>query len=190
MENDKHLFSQIKRADKKSFELLFRKYYAPLCVYARGYIKDEDDCEELVQGFFFKLWENKSKIDINSSVNSYLYSSIRNRCLNFIKHQKIRDEYQSNMQNSERIDNYNSSNFIEVDLIDKINKCIESLPNRRREIFILSREHGLKYKEIAEKLEISVKTVETQMGHALKDLRDKLKEYRQHLISFFIYKCL
>lgn len=190
MENDKDLFFQIKQGNKQGFELLFRSYYAPLCLFARKYIKDEDDCEEVVQSFFLKMWEKKAKIDINTSVKSYLYSSIRNRCLNYIKHQKIKLDYHNEVQYTTKNEDYNSSDFIEVDLIKKIKKSIESLPNRRREIFILSREHGLKYREIAEKLGISVKTVETQMGHALKDLREKLKDYKQLLISFFIFKNL
>lgn len=187
MENDKILFSQIKEGDKQSFELLFRSYYAPLCLFAKKYIKDEDDCEELVQSFFLKIWEKKASIVINTSVKSYLYGSIRNRSLNFIKHQKIKQDYQAEIVYSTTNEDYNSSNFMEVDLISKINKSIESLPGRRREIFVLSREHGLKYKEIAEKLGISIKTVETQMGHALKDLREKLKDYKQLLSSFFIF---
>jgi RNA polymerase sigma-70 factor (ECF subfamily) len=74
---------------------------------------------------------------------------------------------------------------MEVDLVEKIERSIAALPDRRREIFTLSREQGLKYREIAEKLGISIKTVETQMGQALKDLRENLKEYQQLLVSFF-----
>lgn len=188
MENDKELFFRIKQGDKQSFEELFRAYYKPLCLFAHKYVYDEDDCEEIVQTFFLKLWEQRSKISINTSVKSYLFSSIRNRCFNYIKHQKIKQEYQSEVMYAEKSKRNDSYEFTEIDLVEKINKSIQSLPNRRREIFILSREHGLKYKEIAEKMGISIKTVETQMGSALKDLREKLKDYKQLFISFFLFR--
>jgi len=184
MLNEQELFLQIRQGDKKGFEMLFRAYYAPLCAFSRKYIKDADDCEEIVQGFFLKLWDKRNTLEINTSVKNYLFSSIRNRCLNHIKHEKIKQEYQSEILRTPetRID---STNFImEVDLVDKIDRSIAALPTRRREIFILSREHGLKYREIAEKLGISIKTVETQMGQALKELRENLKEYQQLLVSF------
>ena len=186
MENDKNLFIQINKGNKQSFEQLFKLYYAPLILFAKSYIGDEDECEELVQGFFLKLWEDRRKINITTSVKSYLFSSVRNRCLNLIKHQKIKQAYQQQMMSAPAEENQASNFFLEPDLMEKINQSIDSLPPRRREIFILSREHGLKYREIAEQLNISIKTVETQMGQALKDLREQLKDYKQLLISFFI----
>jgi len=185
MTDDRNLFLQIKQSDKKSFESLFRAYYAPLCQFSRKYVKDKDDCEEIVQGFFLKLWDKREELDINLSVKNYLFSSIRNRCLNHIKHEKIKLEYQSEiLKNPDR--QIDTTNFImEVDLIDRIDQSIAALPARRREIFVLSREHGLKYREIADQLGISIKTVETQMGQALKELRENLKDYKRLLISFF-----
>lgn len=188
MENDKNLYQQIRKGDKKSFEVLFKAYYAPLCVFARKYIYDPDESEEVVQAFFLKFWDDRGKIEITTSVKSYLFSSVRNRCLNYIKHQKIRQDYQSDVMNNADLENHSSNYFMEIDLMQKINDSIDSLPKRRREIFILSREHGLKYREIADQMGISIKTVEAQMGQALKDLRDKLKDYQQLLISFFFCK--
>jgi RNA polymerase sigma-70 factor (ECF subfamily) len=184
MEADKQLFNQIKTGNKQSFELLFKKYYAPLCKFAYQYIHDHDECEEIVQAFFTSIWEKRKQTDINKSIKNYLYNSVRNRCFNYIKHLKIKTNYQIEARFAEI---ENSNIFLEPGLIDRIHQSINELPNRRREIFILSREHGLKYREIAEKLDISVKTVEAQMGHALRELRDKLKEYRQFLVSFVIH---
>lgn len=186
MGTDNNLFHQIKHGDKQSFELLFKSHYAPLCSFANNYIKDKDDCEEIVQTFFLKLWERKSEIDINTSIKNYMFSSVRNSCLNYIKHQKIKASYQTEILYTNNLNDNIYENFLEVDLIHKIEKIIAELPDKRREIFILSREQGLKYREIADKLQISIKTVETQMGHALKDLRDKLKDYQSILITFFI----
>jgi RNA polymerase sigma-70 factor, ECF subfamily len=184
MTDDRNLFLLIKKSDKNSFEILFRTYYASLCQFSRKYVKDKDDCEEIVQGFFMKLWDKREELDINASVKNYLFSSIRNRCLNYIKHEKIKLEYQSEIiKNPDS--QFDTTNFImEVDLIDRIDQSIAALPDRRREIFVLSREHGLKYREIADQLGISIKTVETQMGQALKELREKLKDYQRLLISF------
>lgn len=186
MENEKELFLQIREGNKQSFEKLFRFYYAPLCHFSRRYINDPADCEEIVQGFFLKVWEKRRELDINASVKNYLFSSVRNRCLNYIKHQKIKQNYKAGVQgkNDEHLnpDDY----LLEVDLQNKIREGINSLPPRRRQIFMLSREEGLKYREIAEKLGISIKTVETQMGQALKDLREKLSIYKHLLITFFL----
>ena len=185
MTNEQEMFLKIKQGDKKSFEILFKTYYSPLCCFSRKYIRDSDDCEEIVQGFFMKLWDKRNDLDINTSVKNYLFSSVRNRCLNYIKHEKIKTEYQTDVLKNPEIQIDSSSFIMEVDLVEKIDQSIAALPARRREIFILSREHGLKYREIAEKLGISIKTVETQMGQALKDLRESLKEYKRLLVSFF-----
>jgi RNA polymerase sigma-70 factor (ECF subfamily) len=184
MIDDRDLFILIKQGDKKSFETLFRKYYAPLCHFSRKYVKDKDDCEEIVQGFFMKIWDKRGDLDITTSVKNYLLSSIRNRCLNYIKHEKIKLGYQAEVMKNPN-GQIDTTNFImEVDLIERIDQSIASLPARRREIFVMSREQGLKYREIADQLGISIKTVETQMGQALKELRENLKEYKRLLISF------
>jgi RNA polymerase sigma-70 factor, ECF subfamily len=188
MTNDRDLFLKIQQGDKNSFEILFKTYYASLCHFSRNYIKDQDDCEEVVQGFFLKIWEKRAELDINTSVKNYLFSSIRNRCLNHIKHQKIKLNYQSEILSNPENTIDTSCFFLEIDLIEKIDKSIATLPNRRREIFLLSREQGLKYREIADQLGISIKTVETQMGQALKDLREKLKEYQNLLITFLWFQ--
>jgi len=184
--NDKELFEQVKKDNKQSFERLFRSYYAPLCLFAKRYISDSDDCEEIVQNFFFNLWERRASININTSIKNYLFSSIRNRCLNHIKHSKIKLEYQTETIRS--MENNASGNFDypEIDLMEKISSSIEALPKRRREIFKMSREEGLKYQEIADHLEISVKTVEVHMGLALKSLRESLRVYKQFFVSFFM----
>lgn len=186
MTDERDLFIKIRQGDKRSFEVLFRTYYSPLCVFSRRFIKDKDDCEEVVQGFFLKIWEKRDELDINQSVKNYLFSSIRNRCLNYIKHQKITQEYQSEvLKNPENSVEY-AGYFMEVDLEKKIETSIASLSDRRREIFLMSRDQGLKYREIADKLGISIKTVETQMGQALKELRENLKEYKNLIVAFLL----
>lgn len=186
MKDENQLVEQFKKGNKQSFEILFRSYYAPLCLFATKYVSNNDDCEEIVQELFFKLWENRKTLQITSSVKGYLFSSIKNQCFNYLKHQKIKNKHQA-----ETIREYENSldsdfDFPETGLLQKISESIEALPPRRREIFKLSREQGLKYQEIADQLGLSVKTVETHLGLALKSLRETLKQYRQILISFFM----
>jgi RNA polymerase sigma-70 factor (ECF subfamily) len=187
MDHENKLFHQIKKGDEKSFELLFKTYYAPLCLFATKYTKNEKDSEEIVQNFFVKLWEKKSQININTSLKSYLFSAVRNHCFNHLKHQKIKLNYQTDLFNTLNHEIKTDQYFMEIGLMKKIDSCIQALPKRRREIFLLSREQGLKYREIADQLGLSIKTVEAQMGHALKELRKQLKDYKQIFISIILF---
>ncbi len=181
---EKTLFETIQQGDEKAFEQLFKSHYAHLCLFATKNIEDEIAAEQIVQDFFVKFWEKRNQLNIESSLKNYLFRSIKNLCLNFIKHNKIRTQYAQHMISEAEKNNFND-NFIEVDLAKKIEQSIQSLPEKRQEIFRMSREEGLKYREIAEKLKISIKTVEAQMGLAIKTLRDKLKDYNTFL--FFIH---
>lgn len=183
--NNKELFEQIKTGNKQSFELLFRTYYAPMCLLAQKYLRDKDECEDVVQKVFVKIWEKRKSININSSASNYLFTAVRNQCINHIQHQKIKQQHQNYTLNNYQNENINEIDFPEPGLMSKIEKSIEALPPRRREIFRLSREEGLKYHEIADKLGLSVKTIETHLGLALKSLRESLKEYRKLIISIF-----
>jgi len=184
MEEDLQLFQEIKKGDKAVFKKLFKAYYAPLCLYSNQFLKDHDDCEEVVQNLFLKIWEKRESIEITSSVRSYLFGSVRNSCLNWLKHRKIQLDYQKTTILNESGNETYGSYFLEVGLLEKIEEAISGLPERRREIFLLNREKGMKYREIADLLGLSVKTVETQMGQALKTLRETLSMYRNHVIAF------
>lgn len=175
---DIELIDKIRKGNESAFEELFRNYYAPLCLFACKYI-DEDNAEELVQDFFARIWENRHLINIHSSVNQYLFQSVKNRCYNFIKQQKVKRSHIPQIKRELDHEEDISAYFMNHELFRKIEKSIQSLPPKRREIFRLSREEGLKYREIAEKLNISIKTVETQMGLALKHLRETLKDFKQ-----------
>jgi RNA polymerase sigma-70 factor (ECF subfamily) len=174
---EKDLFERMKKSDEKAFEILFHKYYGHLCLFATKIINDDVAAEEIVQDFFVKLWEKKDHLFIETSVKNYVFRSVKNLCLNFIQHNKTKLLYAqiviSEVENQFTDDN----NYPEPDLQVKIEESINSLPEKRREIFRLSRQEGLKYHEIANKLNISIKTVETQMSLAMKTLRDKLKNY-------------
>ena len=171
-----------------AFEELFKTYYKPLCSYARYYLKDPDESEEVVQGMFMQLWEKKDSTRITTSVKSYLYSSVRNNCLNRIKHMKIRSEHREHvLKNSDKSSDTVMDKVIGKELEQQITSAIEGLPEQCGLIFRLSRHGDLKYAEIAEHLDLSVKTVENQMGKALRVLREKLNAYLVPMAVVFIH---
>ncbi len=181
---EKIIFEKLKNGDKKAFEIFFYTYYGYLCFFANGIIHDHIAAEEIVQDFFVKLWEKRDRIFIETSVKNYFFRSVKNLCLNHIKHNNTKAKYAQNFL--EEIENNYSEDVIfqEVDLARKIEESINSLPGKRQEIFRLSREEGLKYIEIAERLNISIKTVEAQISLAIKTLREKLKDYYSFLTFF------
>lgn len=172
---DKELIIQIKNGNEKAFDILFKKYYAPLARFAKMFTKNEDNADEVVQTFFVKLWEQKLKLKISSSVKSYLYTSIRNASLNFIKKEKTRTIYEDKVELDDTKDNI--ANFERFNLA--YNEALNKLPQRTKQVFILSKNEGLTYKEIADYLHISAKTVENNMGIAFKKLREFLMPYKQ-----------
>lgn len=175
-----------KTITKTAFETIFNEHYSNLCAYGNNFLKDIEASEEVVQEVFFKLWINRDSLEITTSLKSYLFRAVRNSSLNVLKHVGIREDYK---QHNERIiqmeEKSQEDQVIVSELEEKIRKAIDALPLERRKIFIMSRYDGLKYKEIAEKLGISVKTVENQMGSALKSLRTELADYMPWVIIFF-----
>lgn len=170
------------------FENLFKSNYAELCGYANTYLNDVEASEEIVQAFFVKFWESKESVKVKTSQRSYLFTSIKNACLNQIKHIKVREEYKEINQREMENSQYAVDEQYEASELDqKIRESIELLPEGRKRVFIMSRFEGLKYKEIAEKLKISVKTVENQMGSAIKHLKSELADYLVSLILLMNY---
>jgi len=180
---DKDLFEKIKTGDEKAFESLFHFYYGYLCLYATKVLKNDSAAEEIIQDFFVKLWEKREQLNIETSLKNYLFRSVKNLCINHIQHNKTKIRHVQNVLSENETNFSDDDNYPEIDLSIKIEESINSLPEKRKEIFRLSRQEGLKYHEIATKLNISIKTVETQMSLAIKTLREKLKNY----ISFFTF---
>ena len=172
---------------KQDFKKLYEDHYANLCRYGRKYIREMEKVEDIVHEVFINLWDKRTTIDTSKPVKSYLYRSVGNRCLNYIRdHKKFAVD--SEMLEF-RADSSGSDSLMEtVELESKINGLIESLPDRCREVFKLNRFEELKYKEIAVELNISIKTVEAQMSKALKTLRVGLKDYLK-LIIFICLNC-
>lgn len=177
--NEQEYWQQVRQGDKKAFERLFNTYYSPLCNYAASLLKNIDDAEEVVQNTFFNIWNKREVLGINTSFKSYMYRAVHNDCLNKIKHGKVRALYAADYKTSVGANTGgNGSEILEAkELSSQITNAIASLPEQCGIVFKLSRFENLKYAEIAEQLEISVKTVENHMGKALKLLRAELKEY-------------
>lgn len=163
-----------KHLSKLEFEQLFRQYYKELVLFAQSYLKSAAEAEEVVQDVFVGRWENRDTLTIHHSERAFLYTAVRNQCLNHLKHNKVRDRHAVFVAEHSDIQNAPTD---EKELSALIAVAIANLPPKCREIFELSRFDGLKYKEIAEQLGISEKTVENQMGKALKMMRDQLSDF-------------
>ena len=167
-----------------SFSELYLMYYPKLVRFAKEFVVLEEDAENITQDVFTDLWERRDAIDHIENVNAYLFRLVRNRCLDYLKHKVFEQKYAETVQASFEIElNLKLQSLDRVDVSDisegnemerLVRDAINSLPKRCRDIFLLSRMKGLKYREISEKLGISVNTVECQMGIALKKLRVKL----------------
>ena len=194
---DVHLeiFRRIANSDVHAYEILFKEYYKFLCSYAFGLTKDRNAAEEIVEDFFVELWNNRQKIHINTSVRSYFVGSIHNRCLNYLQREK--PKYISSDDISALIGKEGTAgdylitpplpSLLTGELEHALTKAIEMLPQNCREIFKLSRFSDLNYEEVAQKLDISVNTVKTQMKIALRKLREILKDYLV-VFLFFIFR--
>jgi len=175
---EQQLLSTLKAGDITAFEMLFRTYYQPLCNYAYTFVQDRDEAEEVVQSAFTSVWEKKDGIEIHTAMKPYLYAMVRNACLNLIKHQKIKKQHaEVELAMGERSVESVSRTVMASELEGRIFIAMEKLPEQCRLVFKLSRFEELKYAEIADQLAISIKTVENQMGKALKIMREELKDY-------------
>ncbi|WP_245843497.1 RNA polymerase sigma-70 factor [Niastella vici] len=166
-------------ASEREFEQLFKEHFKSLYAYAFTILKNEAIAEEIVQNVFYKVWEKKIPDTIQISLKAYLYKAVYHESLNYLKHQKIKARYQLHVmqQSNNHTDQGASRKILVKELEEKLREAMNALPQQCRTIFQLSRFEGLKYQEIAEQLGISVKTVENQMGKALKQLRVKLIDY-------------
>ena len=177
----------IQALDADGFEQLFKNHFSGLCFFAQRYVKDFDAAKEIVQDAFFNLWEKRDTIDMDRPVKSYLTMVIHNKCSNYLRDNNKFDAYVLHIENLLDIPEYvDADSMVESELKSKIDVAISELPEKCREVFVMNRYDNLKYLEIAERLQISVKTVETQMSKALQMMRIQLAEYLTVFIAFII----
>lgn len=183
-EKENLLFSEIKNGNEEAFNRAFDLYYSRLCFFADKLLNDFDLSRSVVQQVFVDLWIKRDKLQV-VLLKSYLFQSVRNAALDLLKHKKAELRYLLTLNQNEQ--GQFGDQLEEAELADRINRAIQNLPEKCREIFILCRFEELKYAEIAIRLNISVKTVEMQISIALKKLRKELSEYQMiQLLTFFI----
>ena len=182
------IFNRMVEGDKEAFKFFFEKYYTDLCNLMNFYLHNPEISEEIVQDIFVYFWEKKENIEIKSSVKSYLIKASKNKGLNYFRNEKIRLNIQEKLVkiNGNYFDELPENSFDAQQLRELIDKSVNSLPPKCREIFILAKKKELSYKDIAKKLGISVKTVENQMGKALKILREILRPYYNEIFALFL----
>ena len=180
---EKWLIEKFKKGDNSAFETIFKAYYSELHNYAIGIIGDLEASEDIIEELFIWLWENRKSVRVESSLEAYLIKIIHNRCLNYVKHQKVKQKYLNENLRLRAIEEKVQEDYIEFfknqeydNNEEKIRTAIENLPEQCRKIFIMNRFDELKYREIAQKLDISLSTVKNQMSIALKKIKDDLKQ--------------
>jgi RNA polymerase sigma-70 factor (ECF subfamily) len=168
----------LKEGSVDAINLCFDLYYAALCSTANYYVKQPTLAEEIVQGVFVDFWINRDKIPEHSSVKGHLMLSVKHDCLDYLKHKKIEEQYADHFKD-EMMDSYEDifDDLVNKDLQRALNSAINKLPIQCREIFLMSRFKYMSYKEIAATLSLSLKTVENQMGKALKIVRIELDPF-------------
>jgi len=183
--DESNLVRRLISGDQTAFELLFRYYYPGLVVFASNIVLNRDEAEEIVQDFFVRLWENRSAVKPGNTFKSYVFTSVKNRSINFLKNASVKqhviDELKKQMETEMR---FNPDIYVDSEIQQKLKAAFEKLPQRTAEIFTLSRFKGFSNTEIAENLGLSKRTVETQISNALKILRKELKSHTTLLLFF------
>ena len=161
-----------------NFDRIYVTYYSRMLRFAKEYVLFDEDAENVVQDVFLLLWEKREVLDIQVSLVSYLFSLVKNRSLDYLRHKVVAEEYRQVLTfKLSALEQLNYTFTSEEDIEQAVTKAIDKLPERCREIFLKSRIEGMKYREIADELDISMNTVENQMSIALKKLRIELKDY-------------
>lgn len=177
MENETAGIQLIDVGSEVLFERTFKTHFKALHAYACTILRSEAMAEEMVQNVFYKLWEKRGQVNIKESLSAYLYRSVYYECLNHAKHTKVKNAHQSHVSYHDRdIEQANERTSLR-ELEQRLAAALKDLPEQCRTIFQMSRFEELKYREIADQLGLSVKTVENQMGKALRILREKLVDF-------------
>ncbi len=187
--SDEILSVELKANSQAAFQVIFRQHYDTVCKTIRRFIRENDTIEDLAQDVFVRFWERRHQIEIKTSIGAYIHRMAINEALSYLR--KKKKFQQDNIENLSLPNK--ESDTVQVmegeELRLKIKKAIDCLPPKCRTVFLLSRHEEMSYKQIAEKLEISIKTVENQIGKALKIMREQLKEHLHTLILAGFWDC-
>ena len=178
---DAELVRRIRAGDERALEVVFRSHYAGMASFVQRFVRSPDLAEELVQDVFLKLWTKREQLAEIETLRTYLFRAARNTALNYLRRMKLERRWAEEQgTDTEPLTTFAADDdTVEQEVATAVKQAIDRLPPRCREIFLMSRDGGLTYAEIARSLDISVKTVETQMGRALKSLRSSLHHFRE-----------
>jgi len=182
--DEQGLLERLSSGSEDTYKEFFRLYYSPLCEYASQYISDED-AEDLVQEFMIVIWEQREILAHVHSLKSYLFASVRNRCLNFIEKENFRQKRRFRWYEEFKDEFENPDYYLANDLMEQMQKAIAELPDSYREVFDRSRFTSKTNNEIALELGISIKTVEYRITQSLKILRKRLCNYLKFIILLY-----
>jgi RNA polymerase sigma-70 factor, ECF subfamily len=183
---EKVLISKLKIGDSSAFTSIFIAYYKDLVIFASRFTKEFNTAEEIVQDTFVKLWEEHESVNINISLKSYLLKTVQNKCLDWFRHNKIMKKHDKYVMESSLQFEFDTDSYIlHSELQEEIEATLCKLPDEIAETFRMNRYKGLRYAEIAEILNVSVRTIEVRIGKALNMLRNHLKDYLIIIIGFF-----
>ncbi|NJC20579.1 RNA polymerase sigma-70 factor [Butyricimonas paravirosa] len=186
IEIDKKLFAAIIQGDRNAFGNLFQKYYQVLCNYALTYLDSTSEAEDAVQDVFVYVWNNREVIVVGVSVKSYLYTSVKHRALNVLKHQAMERNHSRLLV--EFLEDLAREEYSEEETmqLEKIRQALQVLPSQCRTVFMMSSLEGKKYKEIAEELNISVNTVKSHILKAYRTIREYVGVSISSSFLFFV----
>lgn len=184
-----NLLKALSQNDQEAFKFIYLSYYDGLCAYALNFISNQDEGEDIVQDVLINLWEKRNELEIHTSLKAYLFRSIYNKFLDVYKAKKRKDSILETIRFSTLqaiADNDDHTFPFSENQIDALKNAIDELPEKCKQIFMLSKLQGMKYQEIADLLGVSTKTVENQIGIAFKKLRTKLRLDKNESISLFL----
>jgi len=181
--------------ENNDFGKVYVAHFSKMKRFAQEYVSSEEDAENIVQDVFLELWEKRAVLSMPVNLMAFLFTATKNRCVDHLRHKTVVRETADKLMEEQRLllkmkfdslEAFDQNFLTDSDIEEMLNKAIEALPERCRRIFIKSRIEGKKQKEIAAELNVSINTVETQMGIAYKTLRDELKNYLPLLFFLLI----
>ncbi len=172
---EKYIIQGLRSGRESAYRQLFEQYYQKLVFFACKYLEDLESARDIVQEFYLYLYESRHSISIQTSLKSYLYSAAKNRCLNLVKHEQVKEKHRNMSRSEANVSDPNLEEIMDaVELEARVYEIVSRLPEKCRQIYIMSRVDGKRNREIVDELYLSVRTVETQISKALKSLRDNL----------------
>jgi RNA polymerase sigma-70 factor, ECF subfamily len=186
------LLTNLKAGDDKAFEIIYNTYFRSLFNYAESLLHSADNAEDIISVVFVTLWEQRTELSIETSLQSYLFRCVYNACINLIRKKKVEEKYKSFFlyyfdEGYSQGNSYPLENILEQELEEKIGSIISGLPEQCRAMFLMSREEGLSHNEIAIRSGVSVNTVRTQISRALCRFRKELKDFLPVIISLLVF---